>query len=977
MKKISSSIIPASTWSKCLLGIGLAAGPLAAAAQTPADSIFALGNVTANVQNYQAGSQIISVLLPANLGTNAVFKAATGRTITGVTPGQVIVGIDVRPSTGGLYALGYNNSAMTAQLYTLTNGAGNTKVAMAVGGAISLDLEDTNRANTKGLIPNVGFDFNPRLDRIRVVAPNGTNYRLNPNTGGLAATDGMLAYNSASNVGHPPYVGTAAYTNSALTVSGTTLYDIDVSSGGAILSTQNLPNAGTLNPLANVTFQVNNSGTYFPYGAPTAGLGLDIYYDRSSGKNIGYLIEARYSATNNTDPTQGFASNLYVLDLTTGKATGQNLAGKIPIYFSDIAAYSPAPLTWNGQVSTFWNNLNNWTPNRVPRPNDDVFIPGKGGTVQFEPIVSDTEQALSVTLGNGAVLTVMGNGLLNVYGDFTNNDGTVVGADNGTIALVGTTQQEITGNTNTNFRNLTIGSASSNAGAFISTPVSVQNALTVFSTFNVPSDQTLTLLSNSTTGTAYVVNSGGVVTGAATVQRYIDPSINGSVGYRHYSAPVTNTTVNDLTTASFSPVFNTVYNTSTTPGTTTPFPTVFGYNQAQYESSVASSATPDFDKGYYSPASGTSWVSGTGYTVNINSSEIEDFVGTLATGNISTSGQGRSGKANAGWQLLGNPYPSPLDWDQVASSGLSGIDNAVYVFKSTGQYAGNYTSYVNSQGTNGGSNLIALAQGFFVRTSSGSSSGSLNFTNAQRTTTNTALFQRTTADVRPQLLLELGNGTTATQTDIYFEQGATPAFDKAYDAATLPFLNGLTLASESGTDLLSINGQPALAGTVTVPLRVAVATAGTYTLSAADLANLPAGYHAYLRDATLNTYTDLATTASVSVSLAAGTGTGRFAIVFGTNAPLATAPAALAAMVTLYPNPAHGTAMLLLPATLRGQSASQVEIFNTLGQSVLRRTVAAGGSDQVELPLSSLASGIYTVRATTATGAVAKQLRVE
>jgi hypothetical protein len=79
----------------------------------------------------------------------------------------------------------------------------------------------------------------------------------------------------------------------------------------------------------------------------------------------------------------------------------------------------------------------------------------------------------------------------------------------------------------------------------------------------------------------------------------------------------------------------------------------------------------------------------------------------------------------------------------------------------------------------------------------------------------------------------------------------------------------------------------------------------------------------------------------------------------------------------VYPNPAHGTATLVLPTTLRGQAASQVEILNALGQAVLRRTVAAGGSDQIALPLSGLAAGIYTVRATTAGGSVAKQLRVE
>jgi len=142
-----------------------------------------------------AGSQTISLLDPANLSpaTGDLLVANSTKIITGITAGQRVVGIDVRPNTGQLYALGYNSSLTTAnaQLYTLDY---NSAVLTAVGPAVTLNLADDNRANTRGYLPNVGFDFNPRVDRIRVVAPNRTDYRLNPNTGALAATDGTLTY---------------------------------------------------------------------------------------------------------------------------------------------------------------------------------------------------------------------------------------------------------------------------------------------------------------------------------------------------------------------------------------------------------------------------------------------------------------------------------------------------------------------------------------------------------------------------------------------------------------------------------------------------------------------------------------------------------------------------------------------------------------------------------------------------------------
>jgi hypothetical protein len=942
------------------VALGLLAGPTAHAQAT---NLYALGTTTQAYLGIPAGTQVISLLNPANLAnTSALLVDNSTKQITGIAAGQKLVAIDVRPTTGQLYALGYNSSATTAntQLYLLDY---NTGVLTAVGAAITLNLADDNRANTQGIVPNIGFDFNPRVDRIRVVAPNRTNYRLNPNTGGLAATDTQLTYVTGNNVGHDPYIGTAAYTNSALGAAGATLYDIDETSNNALLSIQNSPNEGVLSPQVSVTFAANGATTYSPLASPTVGLDLDIYYDRSTKRNVAYLVEVASSAADR------FSSNLYTMELSSGRATGKNIFGGISLYISNIAAAINPPKTWNGSISNAWLNPSNWTPTGVPTATDAVYIPGPSSTVQFQPTVADTREAFSIALGVGAVLTTADGGLLNVYGDFLNNDGTLAGSGSGTVALVGTTQQEIGGPSLSNFRNLSVGAA----GAFTSAAVAVEQALSVTGDLTIDNAQNFTLLSSPTTGVAYVVNNGGVVKGTATVRRYIDTSINSGFGYRHYSAPVTNTTVGDLATSTFTPVFNAAYNTSAAPRTTVPYPTVYGYNQAQYESSPAITDTPEFDKGYYSPASGSdAWVPGTGYTVNLNGSELVDFRGTLATGNFSTPPQGRSTKAKAGWQLLGNPYPSSLDWNLVAASGLSGIENALYVFKSTGQYSGSYASYVNGQGTNGGTNVVPVAQGFFVRTSAGAM-GSINFTNAQRIT-GTAPFQRTAADTRPQLLLELSNGTATSQTDVYFENGATTAFDKAYDATALPFLNGLVLATQAGTEVLAINGQPALTGAVTVPLQVAVATAGTFTLRAATLSNLPAGYHAYLRDAVLNTYTDLATTPSVVLSLTTTPADGRYALLFTSALPLATAPVALAALANVYPSPAHGTATLLLPQALRGTGSSTVQLLNSLGQVVLTRTLAAGGPDSIELPLVGLSAGIYVVRVTTAAGLVAKRL---
>ena len=119
----------------------------------------------------------------------------------------------------------------------------------------------------------------------------------------------------------------------------------------------------------------------------------------------------------------------------------------------------------------------------------------------------------------------------------------------------------------------------------------------------------------------------------------------------------------------------------------------------------------------------------------------------------------RGTDADAGWQLLGNPYPAPLDWSTVAAAQRPGMDAAMYVYQSTGQYAGTYRSYANGVG---GSPLIAAGSGYFARVSAAGTPGAVNLTNANRVTTfgPQPVFGRGVNDVRPQLHLTLSTVPT-------------------------------------------------------------------------------------------------------------------------------------------------------------------------------------------------------------------------
>ncbi|OUJ75598.1 DUF4394 domain-containing protein [Hymenobacter crusticola] len=231
-----------------------------------------------------------------NATTPAAFTANVP--ITGTTVGA-IVGLDVRPNTGQLFALGYNSTTQQAQLYILSPTTG---VTTAVGSAITLNLgTDVSR---------IGFDFNPTVDRIRVTAGNGANFRLNPNNGALAATDGTLAYATGdTNVGQTPGVGSSAYTNSYIGSTSTTLYNLD--EANSRLVTQNPPNDGKLNTVGAL-------------GVPTNGTAqvsdLDIYFNPTTGTNVAYMTTSVVSLTS-------IASTLYTVDLTTGAATAVGTLG--------------------------------------------------------------------------------------------------------------------------------------------------------------------------------------------------------------------------------------------------------------------------------------------------------------------------------------------------------------------------------------------------------------------------------------------------------------------------------------------------------------------------------------------------------------------------------------------------------------------------------------------------------------------------
>ncbi|GAB3635106.1 hypothetical protein GCM10027422_06960 [Hymenobacter arcticus] len=634
--------------------------------------------------------------------------------------------------------------------------------------------------------------------------------------------------------------------------------------------------------------------------------------------------------------------------------------------------YTPAvtATTWTGAVSSDWFTAGNWTAG-VPTAMVDATIPA--AAPRYPLISAGTANTKNLSINSGASNSQTG-GTLIVNGDLTNNG--TFSASGGTVSLGATARPNgpnILGSSSSRFWNLTV----QTNGVLLSTSAgaSVQRVLTLVGNLTT-NGNAFTLLSGST-GDALVVNNGGVVAGTATVQRYIDPSVNPGLGARHYSAPVSNTTVADLTTGGFTPVLNPAFNTADKPAQVRPFPMVFGYDQSRL---TLVNTLPTFDKGFFSPSAlSDPLLVGRGYVVNLASTELVDFVGTLNNGDVTTTmASNRATYANdGGWQLVGNPYPAPLDYGTVLAADRAGLDGSFYVYSSTSQYQGRYRAYVRGVGDNP---VVPSGQGFFVRVSSGQLTGSLTLHNTNRLVTPDATtFQRTAAETRPLVQLTLqGAGNTADDAYVYFENGATNGLDAQYDAVKLPNTTGLNLSTSITGQQLAIDGRAELGkAQQVVPLAVGVPTVGTYTFTTAQLLNL-ANVPVYLRDLQLGTITDLRLTPSYqfTVTNAAALITGRFELVFSPQQALATVPAALAQQVALYPNPAQKAAFVELPSSL-GRQAVTATLVDALGRQVRTVQLPAQGSVAHPLDLSELATGVYALRLSTSAGVVVKKLVVE
>jgi hypothetical protein len=336
-----------------------------------------------------------------------------------------------------------------------------------------------------------------------------------------------------------------------------------------------------------------------------------------------------------------------------------------------------------------------------------------------------------------------------------------------------------------------------------------------------------------------------------------------------------------------------------------------------------------------------------GYDVYKYKNDIINLEGTFNSGTYGitvTNTDGNEVAEHEGWNLIGNPYPSAIDWD-AAGWTKTNVNDAIYIWDQTQQ---NYVTYISGVGTNGGSRYIPPMQGFFVKVTN-PGSGYVGMTNEVRIA-NTESKLKSAGSDKDGLTIRLDGYSYSDETLIRFVDGAGTNFDKAYDALkkfsdneVVPQIYTTTGKGEH----LAINSYPLTIDYSIIPIELNVIGAGDYTLQFDGVWNLDVSKTIYIEDKQLDTLINLLSVNRYSFTTDDIEMGGRFALHVGM-------PLMLDYSVT------H--------VSERGASDGAIDLTVYGGIQPLAAVVWSNGAKTEDI--SNLAAGDYMVTITDASGNV-------
>jgi len=357
------------------------------------------------------------------------------------------------------------------------------------------------------------------------------------------------------------------------------------------------------------------------------------------------------------------------------------------------------------------------------------------------------------------------------------------------------------------------------------------------------------------------------ITGNIVMQRYIDA---GATNWRFVTSAVTGGTLADLSSTFITSGFPGA-DFPNWPTAANPWPSIYFYDET----------VPGIQDNGFMPATNISNVIGVGEGIWVWSGDT--IIGTQPF-NMNITGPPNVGNINLpisytnsglpaddGWNMVGNPYPSSIDWDSPNIT-KNGVNNAIYIWNPDLEQ---FASYVGGFGTNGGSNVIASSQAFWLQTTSPTATVTMR-ESSKTSVTGTFLRPQTTTPFK----IKAQNGFGQDEAIINFDDNATIGFDVNFDALKIPSQNpNLPIISSVMADDYSINQFPAQE--INIPIRVLTGVTGIHTISVENIESLTNAACLILEDLYTGINYNLSFTPSFNIQLFDTTTLARFILHIG------------------------------------------------------------------------------------------------
>ena len=271
---------------------------------------------------------------------------------------------------------------------------------------------------------------------------------------------------------------------------------------------------------------------------------------------------------------------------------------------------------------------------------------------------------------------------------------------------------------------------------------------------------------------------------------------------------------------------------------------------------------------------------GWGYCARMSSNGNISFEGQLNDGALSINAS-RQNDTNAkrGYNLVGNPYPSFLDWDMVDTTNVSAtiwrrtFDNTNMVFTTYNSKSKIGTTVNGSQANS----LIAPMQAFWVSVGNSSNTGTIGLSNAMRSHQSGKLLKADNA--HPVLRMNISNSKVNDETIILFNSNASNGLDiydsekMSNDNANIPEIYTVVENKQ-----VVINGLNELLSKQDIALGFRTGAANNFSLKLSEMSNFPAGTSILLEDKQLSKWQNLLDAPEYLFSSVADTSTTRFVL---------------------------------------------------------------------------------------------------